>query len=497
MQKLLWLILVCMLGLPSLVWANGETLYVRDTTACANNGDGTAYGCAASGGAVGAYRGTNNILWNAANTVGQADPGDTLFVCGLHSITSAGLRILPTVSGTAGLPITISGACQSDAGILDGAATSVRLINLGTPVDYITVTNLTIQNVPNTTDYALSGYDDTGAGTRIRNIIISDNTFSNIGYIAAWLWGANWTVTGNTFTNIGEDAVHIEGGANTTVSSNTFSLISMNTTSGDCIQFNQTGITTGTVIIRSNYCDKRLSPDVKYGILAGPVNGPIFVEYNTMLCPGPTTVSTTCNPIYVATQVGGTEQIVVRGNRTYGGWRGVTIQGATGTAFRHQFAGNVIEAAGTLGAHLDADTTSFNVTNNTFVNNEQYGLYLGNPSNTIAVRNNIFKGNAIGLFYTNTPGNGRTYNDWFGQTTRNIDQNGGVGTIDGTDLTVDPLFVSSSDYRTRSNSPVRRAGTPVGDCIDVRGRVCYVDKPDIGAYQATSGDEANTRAARQ
>ena len=63
-------------------------------------------------------------------------------------------------------------------------------------------------------------------------------------------------------------------------------------------------------------------------------------------------------------------------------------------------------------------------------------------------------------------------------------------------LNVDPLFLSTSDFRTKGTSPVRRAGKDGYSCIDPRGRPCY-HPPDIGAYQASSRNQAATRAPRQ
>src|SRR5262249_52823681 len=113
MKLTLYTLAVCLLLLlatASSVWANGETLYVRPTGACANNGDGTAYACAASGGAAGAYIGFSNILTNASNAVGKVDPGDTLYICGSHTE----MWTVPNLSGTDPLRITADGACPSD-----------------------------------------------------------------------------------------------------------------------------------------------------------------------------------------------------------------------------------------------------------------------------------------------------------------------------------------------------------------------------------------------
>lgn len=65
----------------------------------------------------------------------------------------------------------------------------------------------------------------------------------------------------------------------------------------------------------------------------------------------------------------------------------------------------------------------------------------------------------------------------------------------GINVNVDPLLISTTDLRTQSTSPLRRTGTSSVVCRDVRGRACYPDSPDIGAYQATSGDPSTTRSA--
>lgn len=52
---------------------------------------------------------------------------------------------------------------------------------------------------------------------------------------------------------------------------------------------------------------------------------------------------------------------------------------------------------------------------------------------------------------------------------------------------------STSDLRLPPASTLRRTGTSSVICREARGRACYPDSPDIGAYQSTSGDPAATR----
>lgn len=65
----------------------------------------------------------------------------------------------------------------------------------------------------------------------------------------------------------------------------------------------------------------------------------------------------------------------------------------------------------------------------------------------------------------------------------------------GTELDLSPSLMSATDFRTQGNSLIRRAGIPTAYCYEFRGRPCW-QTPDIGAYQATAGDRANTRTAR-
>jgi hypothetical protein len=53
----------------------------------------------------------------------------------------------------------------------------------------------------------------------------------------------------------------------------------------------------------------------------------------------------------------------------------------------------------------------------------------------------------------------------------------------GTVFNTDPLLTSSTDLRPTASSPLRKTGTWWGDeCVDVRGRSCWVP-PDIGMFQ--------------
>lgn len=102
-------LVVCMFAAPLLA----EDLYTRPLSACANNGDGTSYQCAATAGAAGAYRGFGNVLYGSG--AGKVSTGDTLYICGRHDGGSADATLIPTVDAT------LDGNCPYDPGTIIAA----------------------------------------------------------------------------------------------------------------------------------------------------------------------------------------------------------------------------------------------------------------------------------------------------------------------------------------------------------------------------------------
>lgn len=76
-----------------------------------------------------------------------------------------------------------------------------------------------------------------------------------------------------------------------------------------------------------------------------------------------------------------------------------------------------------------------------------------------------------------------------------------IGAVDSLAVTTSPTYVGTdrtlaAGYRLTPGSALTNASTPRGPCADARGRVCPSGSRNIGAYQATSGDPAATRAVR-
>lgn len=89
-----------------------ESWYVRPIGACANNGDGLAYECAASPGASGAFleAAPSNVIWTTTTGV---DDGDTLYICGAQTLP---FTMASTISGTLGARISLRFDCPGNTG---------------------------------------------------------------------------------------------------------------------------------------------------------------------------------------------------------------------------------------------------------------------------------------------------------------------------------------------------------------------------------------------
>lgn len=162
------------------------------------------------------------------------------------------------------------------------------------------------------------------------------------------------------------------------------------------------------------------------------------------------------------------------------------------------------------------------ITNNTATqkNSKAQGACLGlNPhadatNNTgILYRNNICSsvGDAAARWVLVAASQAGTFdrNDYYTDQALNSDQWRYQGTPDatlngwnaraqvGTEVQLNPMFLSPSDFRLDPSSGLRRGGIwATNGCKDARGRPCFMP-PDIGAYQSSSGDPALTRQVRQ
>lgn len=140
-------VLLCLTIVP-MRCAEAESLWWRPAAECSNNGNGTAYACANSGGGVGAFSGASaNVLWANSVTVGSVNYGDTLYICGLHPTGIAVGAI-----GTSGAQLIISGAAVQCGGVQGEISNPDTTVSSGHGVTWnnrqdISVEDLTFRNV--------------------------------------------------------------------------------------------------------------------------------------------------------------------------------------------------------------------------------------------------------------------------------------------------------------------------------------------------------------
>jgi parallel beta-helix repeat protein len=196
---------------------------------------------------------------------------------------------------------------------------------------------------------------------------------------------------------------------------------------------------------------------------------------------GNTIYSNTYNGIYIPAN---TESNIIRRNNIYS-------NGDTGVMVRDTGAGdvsaaiyyNIIRGHTKDGIRVYEGATA-SIYNNAIYGNTRSGIIAETAGTGVTIKNNILSTNT--RYGIETDGNATitvaTYNLYFG----NI-----LGTavnfiLGATDLTSDPLFVSTTNFHLQPTSPARRAGVNVGLTTDFAGRLVK-DPPDIGAYQYSGG----------
>lgn len=489
---MIWVLLV-FLFLPIDAWGASETLYVRPTAACANNGDGTAYGCAASGGAPGAWRGFASLLFSGTDeTAGRIDPGDYVYVCGTFlaaDVQQAGTMLNVAAMGVNTIRITYDGNCTSSGGLsvatLDGENVTTNGLYTAQRTLF-TFQNMVVQN------YTSKGaflYTNSVSDVPLdKQIILSNITISSIRGAAAICLdarGKNITLTGLVISTCGSDGIW-QNGTGFTVRNSQVSGISIDAgNAGDGLQMS--GEVDGA-LIEDNTIDMT-QVDSKYcGLVQGTTdNGSIIVQRNTCLRLQTQTVGS-------GWRFDELTNLTFRANKTIGGQ--YNVQANLLAVGNYQIYGNTTQTPserciniGGVGAGIAA------VYNNTCVGAVTWGIMVDNTGGaTVTLRNNIVSGGGA-LCINKRAANTETHNVLY-NCTNAVGNSDVPGTADGTDILSNPLLISSTDLRTAATSPARQAGAWWGNsCTDVRGRPCFPGQIDIGAYQASSGDQATTRSA--
>lgn len=494
--------------------AAADTWYVRPVAECTNNGDGLAYNCAAGAGQSGAFSGFNN--WINTTTTG-IDDGDTVRVCGSFvqadaetQFTNQAMMAIQA-SGTAGVPITFTGDCTAA-----GGAARATLTSDGTSGSLIRTYANTYITIAGTFD--LSGAKDagmtlynsaTGDVAIAKNIRVeSGTTITNIHggtqEVGITYSGTDGYIGAVTIDDIGVDGIFEYSGGRWTIDGPRITNISVDTTDGDCVQLQR--VVNGDVV-KNVYCDKT-NVDSKQCVVASCFNAGsatcatgadqtqrVDITDNTCLMKSGGTLSI---GIYSEGQAY-IERNYITNPATYG----MTCDLNAGAYCR--FRSNIVVNAGT--GCIDVSKTSAGPTadiyNNILVNCGTYGIDATDATATIKAHNNSITGTATNGIYRGASGTVDSHNNVFGPTTAYSDN--GVAGVAGTgDTAVDPGFVggtmptSAAGFRLTSGSALRRVGKDLnlGNYQDAGNRA-FLHPPSIGAWEATSGDSAAPRTARQ
>lgn len=469
-----WAILLIAFGLST--GSEAAIFYVDPS--CTHDGDGSVgEPCASAPAAAGP-----STDWPTASGAGD------------QFLQKAGTTYLAQVtvgSGSLGNPVTIGAYGTGAKPILrseEDAATGTIKIN--TDAHDIVIDGLEVHGQLNLTPGTQANAIRNNVTGGDRNIVVNITVqncriadvynFGTSGNDGLDLNGRGLIVLNNEFDNIEQDAVGLSSdGADgdVIVRGNTCTNISIGGTDGDC--YSIYGTSTGA-LFEDNYCDHS-AVDSKYCIIANTPSPTI--RYNELHG----YLNATVNSLIYCEDAG----CLVYGNTTYMGYAGVQLQGSGGRAYS-----NLIVMPSTSGIEVGGDAAV--VANNTIIGSTtiNWGIRLQTATTGGIAVNNILSDVPVGIFLYSASGHSESTN-LFHNTVPTPVYNGTTSTPLAATNSVTASNQFLSDYRTIGNSTARRASISGYPCTDVRGRACYPNRPDIGAYQSTSGDPAGPRAARQ
>lgn len=463
-------------------FADAATKYVRPVPGGPYGaGDGSSY--------IDAFSGFSKVAIN---------PGDTLFVCG--SFTALDSRqswvlydISPAASGSASSPTIIDGDCSSmgdRARAVIDASNRQYGIYVYQPASHIHLKNIEVYGVqapPGQNTFPLR-LCTLGAGNEcsfivVENMVIRDPRDPGGSNEATGIWGAcnDCVIRNNKVFNIPSDGIWLSSAKRTVIQSNhIYNVATSGRVTGDNIQLTNADdlVLEGNVLDHSN-------TDAKQALVIHS-GSRVRVSGNTM------TMSTARDQTSGSSKVLQIEApgATVEANYIVGGWGGMWVAGG-GTKIRN----NVL--TGSYGIHVSAaDNTDYDFFNNLIdcrglpgaIGFENSGSgYVRNLVNNIFVRCDfaVRKGGVGTLnFKTNLMFQNGDNDVWF--------------SMEGSNLTADPLFTNASgeftrpvDYLPTGTSPVVNSGTTVAFTRDFLGKEAD-SAIDIGPFQVTKADAPST-----
>jgi hypothetical protein len=490
-----------------------DVFYVRPTADCTFNGDGLSYGCAASGGAAGAWRGLASVSHTVTTGL---DDGDTLKYCGNFVVADAdtGSQMIfhasTVTAANEGARITETGDCSSDGGLSDATFTGGGAIVTGLAYsvsDYITFEHMRFTGFTNAIANTCSPASDPDA-PKFNDIKIDNNsgagmTFTGVGYV----------LTDLNIDSIGEPLFVCNGvGSAATGSATGITLTQRDPTDANAdgfqVEAGGAGTTWSNVIVN------------KYGGFKGcAILGSVSAasSINGLTC--------NCFDSAASSNVTG---IAMDGSGPNGFLHKIRINNCAGDAILLRadvtpFAGNfdvsgvvcnnVAECISLSGTHAAGALTIENV-GGTFTDTGVFAAADYNPLST-TIRNLALDGSVgisvnasvaagdIDIDYTRYGPNvtswlygGNTYTTLATyQAASSKDTNSTKGTMGWIRSTNQGS--NYADFNMTSTSALRRSGKMlnIGSYSDAAGRL-FSFPPSIGPYEATSGSTAYERSLR-
>ena len=436
----------------------GATYYIDP--GCANNGDGTACGCASSPGGAGAYNtwagvtlsGANSYLQKAGTTAtnayinissGGIDAGHRLIIGSYDGLTGNTTTQKATLNGygngydrVINCNLKYHVAIQDMEIVLDDSYTQANRIGIAIPssggssaTDYDNIIQRVwvhdILNDESAGDFANGIRAINNGGLKILDCVID-----NIGTDCIYAGGDNMEIKGNVVFNAGQGAL----------------------ITGDEIQLmSGRGWEIGNNVFRH-------SRDEKQAIMISVMAGSGTIRDNTVSCYEGGPAFARCVDIAVPA-------VVVENNRIEGSGIGGTVF-LTDEAGGCKLSGNTIVTPHPVNSAVYNNAGGISVTRNTI-------LYSGTETcsgSGIHETSNIFNGESYDNIIANfaygirSKNNDHGYNDIFNSGIYPCANSDGTQRSCGTGtITDNPLFVSTTDFHLQENSPARNAASDGGD----------------------------------
>ena len=504
MKKLLVILLfLCLLSAQA--WAEVQTLYVRTTADCTANGCGSTNGSSFAN----AYNGMADISFSAVdNTALSVDPEDILIICALEGqsfgdadkdVSTSMIQPSAAIDGTsASAMTTFDGDCSAQTGYAsrakwDGGGTLDRGFDFSsTSRRYIKVKNLEITGFDTKGVFAQGLYTD-NKDCELDNLWIHD--LRGASAVGVDIRGIGCTLKNSTISNIGNDAVYWEG-ANATITDNVIQYPSLDTVTGDGVQFDKSAANTtflrniirnGVDIKQCFFASTTLTGD-GYGLVAdNKCYGPIASGYTAsshvaFFVENASTASAAGNKwVFLRNYAEKTRYLI------YAGGDASDVKMIARSNLGRLVSGGIQGGTGTSD-HI--------IQNNSIYGAEGVCFSTEAATGTSVIQNNIGVGCATSGIRKNA-GDTESYNNIY--ASGDVVQNESTPTTPGTGtITTNPNFIGNvpttiEGFRLKSSSGARRAGINLNQALtDYRGRP-FSFPSSIGAYEVTSGDEASSR----